>query len=69
MGRYDRLNQAIAGGPTVHTQAWTLGGEKALTELGNVVIRATYNHERDTDPVSGAVTTDKLFKLDLRLMW
>jgi hypothetical protein len=69
MGRYDRLNQAIAGGPTVHTQAWTLGSEKALTQLGNVVIRASYNHERDTDPVSGSVTTDKLFRLDLRLMW
>jgi hypothetical protein len=69
MGRYDRLNQAIAGGPVVHTEAWSLGSEKALTELGNVVIRATYNHERDTDPVSGSLTTDKLFKLDLRLMW
>jgi hypothetical protein len=69
MGRYDRLNQAIAGGPAVRTEAWSVGSEKALTELGNVVIRATYNHERDTDPVSGSVTTDKLFKLDLRLMW
>jgi hypothetical protein len=69
MGRYDRLNQAIAGGPAVHTEAWSLGSEKALTQLGNVVIRATYNHERDTDPVSGSVATDKLFKVDLRLMW
>jgi hypothetical protein len=41
----------------------------ALTELGNVVVRATYNYERDADPVSGAVNTDKLFKVDLRLMW
>ncbi len=69
MGRYDRLSQTIAAGPVAHTQAWALGGEKALTDLGNVVIRATYSHERDTDPVSGSVTTDKLFKLDLRLMW
>jgi len=37
--------------------------------LGNVVVRATYTHERDTDPVSGSVSTDKLFKIDLRLMW
>jgi hypothetical protein len=69
MGRYDRLSQTIAAGPVARTQAWALGGEKALTDLGNVIIRATYTHERDTDPVSGSVTTDKLFKLDLRLMW
>ena len=69
MARYDRLNQTIAGGPADHTQAWGIGSEKALTELGNVMLRATYNHERDQDPVSGAVSTDKLFKLDLRLMW
>jgi hypothetical protein len=69
MARYDRLNQAIPGGPTAHTQAWGVGGLHALTELGNVVIRATYNYERDADPVSGAVNTDKLFKVDLRLMW
>ncbi len=69
MARYDRLNQTIAHGPTAHAEAWGAGGEKALTALGNVVIRATYSHERDADPVSGAVVTDKLFKLDLRLMW
>jgi len=69
MARYDRLSQAISGGPATHTEAWALGGEKALTQLGNVVVRATYTHERDTDPVSGSVSTDKLFKIDLRLMW
>jgi predicted porin len=69
MGRYDRLSRTIATGPVAHTEAWALGGEKALTDLGNVVIRATYSQGRDTDPVSGSVTTDKLFKLDLRLMW
>jgi hypothetical protein len=37
--------------------------------MGNVVVRATYAHERDQDPVSGATIADKLFKLDLRLMW
>jgi hypothetical protein len=67
--RYDRLSQTIAGGPAAHTEAWGVGGLHALTELGNVVIRAAYTHERDTDPVSGSVTTDKLFKVDLRLMW
>lgn len=69
MGRYDRLNQRISGLPSVRTDAWSIGSERALTQLGNVVLRASYNHERDTDPVSGAKTTDNLFKLDLRLMW
>jgi hypothetical protein len=69
MARYDRLNQTVAGGPVTHTQAWGIGAEKGLTPLGNVVLRATYNHERDVDPVSGALVTDKLFMVDLRLMW
>ena len=69
MARYDRMKQMIAGGPANHTEAWNFGGEKALTEMGNVVLRATYGQERDQDPVSGSVVTDKLFKIDLRLMW
>ena len=69
MARYDRMKQTIASGPANHTQAWNFGGEKALTDLGNVVVRATYGHERDQDPTTGLVTTDKLFKIDLRLMW
>lgn len=69
MARYDRLNQTLAGNPTAHTSAWSVGGEKALTDMGNVVIRATYNHERDADPISGSAVTDKLFRIDLRLMW
>jgi hypothetical protein len=69
MARYDRLSQSIAKAPTMHTEAWGIGASKALTQLGNVVLRGSYNHERDTDPVSGSVTTDKLFKLDVRLMW
>jgi hypothetical protein len=69
MARYDRLSQTIAAGPVAHANAWALGGEKALTQMGNVVVRATYSHEHDTDPLSGSETTDKLLKLDLRLMW
>ncbi len=69
MARYDQLNQNIAGGPVSHTNAWGVGAEKGLTQLGNVVLRATYNHEKDVDPLSGALVTDKLFKVDLRLMW
>jgi hypothetical protein len=69
MARYDRLNQTVAGGPVTHTQAWGVGGEKALTALGNVVARVTYNRERDVDPVTGLLMDDKLFKVDLRLMW
>jgi hypothetical protein len=69
MARYDRLNQTIAGGPVAHTQAWGVGAEKALTPLGNVVLRGTYNYEKDVDPGSGAIVTDKLFKVDLRVMF
>ncbi|MBZ5724362.1 MAG: hypothetical protein LAP87_05135 [Acidobacteriia bacterium] len=69
MARYDRLNQTLAGGPVTHTDAWAIGGLHALTQLGNVVIRGSYTHERDTDPASGSVSTDKLFKIDLRIMW
>ena len=69
MARYDRMKQSIASGPATHTNAWSIGSEKALTEMGNVVLRATYGQERDQDPVSGAAVTDKLFKIDLRLMW
>ncbi len=69
MARYDRLKQTIANGPSNHSEAWNVGSERALTALGNVVLRANYGHERDQDPTSGLVTTDKLFKIDLRLMW
>ena len=37
--------------------------------MGNVVVRATYGQERDQDPVSGSTVTDKLFKIDFRVMW
>jgi hypothetical protein len=69
MARFDRMKQSVAGGPGTYTNAWNIGSEKALTELGNVVLRATYGQERDQDPVSGAAVLDKLFRLDLRLMW
>jgi hypothetical protein len=69
MARYDHLSQSIAKAPSVSTQAWGVGASKALTALGNIVLRVTYNHEHDTDPVSGTVTADKLFKVDVRLMW
>jgi hypothetical protein len=69
MARYDRMKQTIASGPANHTQAWSVGSERALTELGNVVLRATYGQERDQDPTSGLVNTDKHFNIDLRLMW
>jgi hypothetical protein len=69
MARYDRLSQSIGGGAPTHFNAWRVGSEKALTDMGNVVIRATYGQEHNEDPVSGSLTTDKLFKVDLRLMW
>jgi len=69
MARFDALKQTIANGPKNTSDAWTIGSERALTALGNVVLRATYGKERDQDPTTGLVTTDKHFGLDLRLMW
>jgi len=69
MARYDRLNQSVTGGPVTHSDDWSIGSEKALTELGNVVLRASYAHQHDPDPVSGLAVLDKLFKIDVRVMW
>ena len=69
MARYDRMNQKIGGYTPAHTSAWGIGSEKALTSLGNVVLRATYNQMQIGDPVSSSTMTDKLLKIDLRLMW
>ena len=69
MARYDRLSQTVAGAPATHTDAWSIGGEKALTDLGNVVLRASYGHQHVQDPVSGLAVLDKLFRLDVRVMW
>ncbi len=69
MARYDRLSQNVTGSGHTHSQAWSFGGQKALTQLGNVIIRGTYGREHDQDPVAGTVSTDNLFKLDLRIMW
>ena len=69
MARYDHARATISPNPTMTTQAWGLGGEQALTERGNVVLRAAYTQEHDGDPVAALGTTDKLFRLDLRFMW
>lgn len=69
MARVDRGTAKIAPQPTMHTRAWGVGAERALTDMGNVVVRATYNQEHDGDPLALLGTTDKLFKLDFRFMW
>ena len=69
MARADRGTATIPTQPTVHTRAWGIGAEHALSELGNVIVRASYNQEHDADPVALAGTTDKLFRLDFRFMW
>ena len=69
MARLDRGTQKIDPNPTVHTHAFGFGLEHALTQEGNVVLRASYNQEHDADPVGGLGSTDKLFKLDFRFMW
>lgn len=67
--RFDRGTQTIGANPAMHTRAFGIGGEHALTSLGNVVLRAAYNQEHDGDPVALTGTTDKLFRLDIRYMW
>jgi hypothetical protein len=69
MARLDRGTSSIAPQPTMHTRAWAIGGERALTQLGNVVLRAAYTQEHDGDPVALVGSTDKLFKVDIRYMW
>jgi hypothetical protein len=69
MGRYDQLNETIEGTPTTRSSNWGVGTEKALTKLGNVIIRGTYNQLRAVDPVSQTTFTDKVFEIDFRLMW
>jgi hypothetical protein len=69
MARLDRGTSSIAPQPTMHTRAWGIGAEHALTQLGNIVVRAAYTQEHDGDPVALVGTTDKLFKLDFRFMW
>lgn len=69
MGRYDRLNQNIQNLASTHVNAWGVGVQKALTEMGNIVARATYTQERDMDPITSEASTDKLLKADIRFMW
>jgi hypothetical protein len=69
MARIDRGTASIAPQPTMHTRAWGIGAEHALTDLGNVVARAAYTQEHDGDALALTGTTDKLFKFDVRFMW
>lgn len=69
MARADRGTAAIDPQPTVHTRAWGVGAEHALTDLGNVIARLTYNQEHDADPLALMGTTDKKLMLDIRIMY
>ena len=69
MARLDRGTATVPSQPTVHNRAWGIGAVHALTDMGNVVVRASYNQEHDGDPVALMGATDKLFKLDFRFMW
>ncbi len=69
MARIDRGTSSISPQPTVHTRAWAVGAERALTQTGNIVARVSYNQEHDADPLALLGTTDKLFKFDFRFMW
>jgi hypothetical protein len=69
MARLDRGTASIDPQPLMHTRSWGIGGERALTDRGNVIARAAYTQEHDADPVALVGTTDKLFKFDVRYMW
>lgn len=69
MGRWDRLNQKLLGSSAGHEQDWSVGAERALTAIGNVVLRGAYTQAHITDPISRDVTSDKVFEADIRLMW
>lgn len=69
MARADRGTAQIAPNPTVHTRAFAIGAEHALTSTGNVVVRGAYTQEHDADPVAILGSTDKNFRLDFRFMW
>ena len=69
MARIDRGTSSISPQPTMHTRAWSVGAEHALTQVGNIVARVSYNQEHDGDPLALLGTTDNLFKLDFRFMW
>jgi hypothetical protein len=69
MARYDWINQDIQGGSRTHFRAWSIGAAKALTELGNVVLRGTYTDEQGAHPVTSIKGRDRRVVLDLRFMW
>ncbi|MFP5277752.1 MAG: hypothetical protein ACLGPM_11585 [Acidobacteriota bacterium] len=69
MARIDRGTARITPQPKVADIAWGVGAEHALTPLGNVVARLTYNQEHDGDPLALAGTTDKNLMLDVRIMF
>lgn len=69
MVRADRGTAQIKPNPTVHTRAFAVGAEHALTQTGNIIARASYTQEHDADPVAVLGTTDKNFRLDFRFMW
>ncbi len=67
--RADRGTATIDPQPKVHPRVWGVGAEHALTDLGNVVARVTYNQKHDADPLALVGTTDKMPKFDIRIMY
>lgn len=69
MARYDWLNQDIQGGSRTHLRAWSVGASKALTELGNVILRGSYTDERGANPLTSVKGRDRRFVADIRFIW
>lgn len=69
MARMDYGKARITPQPNMTERAWGVGAEHALTALGNVVARLSYNQEHDGDPLALTGTTDKNLRLDVRVMF
>jgi hypothetical protein len=65
-GRYDRLNQRVAGGPgPTSIYDWTGAVNKALTPAGNVVARIGFSYLAGRDPLYALKATTRLVEADV----
>lgn len=69
MARIDHGTARITPQPNMTESAWGVGAEHAMTDLGNVIARVTYNQEHDGDPLALTGTTDKKLMLDVRVLF
>jgi hypothetical protein len=68
-GRYDRFHLHSSLGGSARATSYGAGIQTALTQTGNVVLRATYMADRNPDLWQAPLQNDKRFSLDFRFMW